>query len=355
MSILRTASRPLGELSERLRALSSETPTTASEIARLSAEFARLHLKLLKEVISDQRIDLIAAHGQTVFHSAPWSWQLFSPAAIVTELRVPVVFDLRAPDLAAGGQGAPITPLADFVLFRGDGRRCIVNLGGFCNYTMLPPAPRRPAMREAAPSESLESHGNEACEAAVSDIRGGDICVCNQLLDAVARHCFGAAYDGDGRRALSGRVIPRVRDAISGLLTRQADARRSLGTEDTLGTSLDRWLSDCVSEDLARSACAAIAGAVAARVADADRLILAGGGTRNGALVEAIPSAVSVDVSLSDEFGVPAQYREAAAIAVLGALCQDGVAITLPAVAGRGSVKAADGAWMYPPASHQDP
>ena len=59
------------------------------------------------------RLDLVAVHGQTVCHDPPLSWQLVNPAPIVRRLAVPVVSDLRQADLAAGGQGAPITPLAE--------------------------------------------------------------------------------------------------------------------------------------------------------------------------------------------------------------------------------------------------
>src|SRR5690606_34298498 len=89
--------------------------------------------------------DLVAVHGQTVHHEPPVSWQLVNPWPIAQYADCPVVTDLRGADLAAGGQGAPITPIADWLLFRdrregagGRQTRVVVNLGGFCNITLLP-------------------------------------------------------------------------------------------------------------------------------------------------------------------------------------------------------------------------
>ena len=137
--VVRAISRPLGRLARPLRRLAEQHPMTAGEVAVLSRDFALLHVKTLRELLGRERPALVSVHGQTVFHAPPVSWQLMNPAPIVEALDVPVVFDLRAADLARGGEGAPITPLADFVFFRSETRtRMVVNLGGFCNVTLLP-------------------------------------------------------------------------------------------------------------------------------------------------------------------------------------------------------------------------
>lgn len=86
----------------------------------------------------------------------------------------------------------------------------------------------------------------------------------------------------------------------------------------------------------------------AATRAPPERYLLAGGGTGNQVLVAALTAHARVPVDLTDIFGVPAAYREAAAMAVLGALCQDGVPITLPAVTGVESPAPIAGVWAYP-------
>jgi 1,6-anhydro-N-acetylmuramate kinase len=171
----------LGELAPRLRALAEQEPMTAGEIATLSREFALLHVEAVRALMRDEPspADLICVHGQTVYHKPPVSWQLLTPSIIAHEVGVPVVHDLRAADLAKGGQGAPITPIADWVFFGHlPGPLGIVNLGGFCNVTLLPGA-------DATIAESQE----------LNAIKGMDVCACNQLLDAIARKLLNREYD----------------------------------------------------------------------------------------------------------------------------------------------------------------
>lgn len=307
--VLRCATQPLGELAEPLRRFAQQQPLTAGQIAELSLRFAERHVATLRALLGPERSDLIVVHGQTVFHAPPLSWQLLSPAPIAAALETPVLYDLRAADLAAGGQGAPITPLADWVFFR-DRRetRAIVNLGGFANFTLLPAG------------------------AAHTEIRGGDICVCNQLLDQLARELLGQTFDRDGRAARLGTPHSAARDALQALLARQAAAGRSLGTGDEILAWLDEYRGQAAPGDLLRSACDALGAVIAKSVAAADRILIAGGGARNAALCAALGEQSGQPVQPTDYAGVPQEYREAAEMAVLGALCQDGIPITLPAV-----------------------
>jgi anhydro-N-acetylmuramic acid kinase len=304
------ASLGFGPLAVPLRALAEQQPMSAGTIAHLSRDFSRRHVAVIRKLMKTSGLtpDLVCAHGQTVFHQPPVTWQLLTPAVIAHELAVPVVSDLRAMDVAAGGQGAPITPIADLVLYGHQSeRRTVVNLGGFCNITRLPSG------------------------RTFADISGGDVCACNQVLDAVARAALGRPYDPDGRNAAAGHRDPTATTALLHLLTRQRRAKRSLGTGDELAG----WISDhghLPAPTLARSACAAIAMVIAAACAGADRLIIAGGGVRNRALMAELRAAAGIPVDDSADHGWPAQAREAVAFAVLGALCADGVLITLPAV-----------------------
>src|SRR5688500_2715009 len=81
----------------------------------------------------------IAAHGQTLFHDPPNTIQWFDPALVAAEVGCPVVSDFRRADLAAGGQGAPLVPFADYILFRHPTKtRVLLNIGGIANLTYLP-------------------------------------------------------------------------------------------------------------------------------------------------------------------------------------------------------------------------
>ncbi|MBL9030349.1 MAG: anhydro-N-acetylmuramic acid kinase [Phycisphaerae bacterium] len=325
-------SAPLGDLAAPLRRLAEQHPTTAAQIADLSHRLALAHADLLRALLGERRPALVALHGQTVFHRPPLSWQLMTPAPVAHAVRAPVVFDLRAADLAAGGQGAPITPLADWV-FLGGGPSpvAVVNLGGFCNVTLLP-ASRPPPARD--PAGEIES------------IRGLDVCPCNHILDAVARATLGAAFDEDGRHASTGSVHDEALTDLEGVLASRARPNRSLGTGDEALDWVSRWRAHVPGPDLAATACAAIGSAIAEAIADR-RALLAGGGARNRALAAAIASASTATVEPLQPADL-AQFREAASMAVLGALCQDRVPITLQAVTGVRAPAPVAGAWVLP-------
>jgi len=322
--VVQTASWPLGDLAGDLRAAAEQRPASAGWFASLAHRFGAFHAERLGPWLEGLGLhpDFACVHGQTVFHAPPASWQLIDPAPVARRLACPVVFDLRSADLAAGGQGAPITPLADWVLFREAGTtRAVVNLGGFCNITLLPAG------------------------AGPEGVRGFDACACNQVLDACARTGLGKPFDEDGRAARSGTVHPEGAAELMAALTRQRSEGRSLGTGDEAGAWAERWSARLNGPDLCATACEGVGRAVADACAGAEELVLAGGGERNRALVGAIERSAGLPIRTTDDLGVPASHREAAAMAVLGALCVDGVAITLPQVTGCAGPAPLSGSW----------
>ncbi len=325
--VLRLGTRQLGTLQKPLRALADGAAMTAGAIATLAHDFGVLHAEAIAEVLAGKRADLVCVHGQTVFHTPPVSWQLLNPWPIVRRIGARVVYDLRGADLAAGGQGAPITPIADAVLL---GSRpelasgfAVVNLGGFANYTAVPAA-----------------DGTRLAER-LGQIRGGDVCVCNQLLDRIARERLGVAFDADGARAAAGRVDAAACERLVAMI-RPREKGRSLGT----GDESFAWVEETRSlsgDDAAATACEAIGRVLGESLRGFATVLLAGGGARNRSLAAAIGRHAG-QVRLIDEFGIAATHREAIEFAVLGALCEDRVAITLPAVTGV-EVAPISGAW----------
>jgi 1,6-anhydro-N-acetylmuramate kinase len=337
-TFVRGVSRSLGDLAPSLRRLAEQEPMTAGDIARLSRAFALLHVDVLRELAGADTLAMVSAHGQTVFHAPPASWQLLDPAPIAMGLRVPVVTHLRGADLALGGQGAPITPLSDWVMLRSRGEsRAVVNLGGFCNITLLP-------------GDAAGASGGTESEllASAQRVAGCDVCACNHVLDTVARRCLGSPFDQDGQSAMAGTVHDDALDDLRAVLMVQASGKRSLGTGDEVTGWIGRYRAMCEGADLAATACEAIAEMIAAKVAGVDRVLLAGGGCMNRALVRAIASCCSASVQTTTEHGVDGRYREAAAMAVLGALCQDGVPITLSAATRCPVQPPRAGVWAYP-------
>ncbi|MCK6489871.1 MAG: anhydro-N-acetylmuramic acid kinase, partial [Planctomycetes bacterium] len=134
--------------------------------------------------------------------------------------------------------------------------------------------------------------------------------------------------------------------ALVRLLEEQRGAGRSLGT----GDELQEWLGRSRTvepADLARTACAAIAHTIVQASAGCDRLVLAGGGVLNRALMAELKERAGIPVQPSDTLGVPAAWREAMAWAVLGALSQDRVPVTLPQVTGVAKAPIS-GCWTLP-------
>lgn len=329
--VLRLGTRELGALQRPLRSLADGAAMTAGEIATVAHDFGVLHGDAIAELLGSESADLVCVHGQTVFHKPPVSWQLLNPWPIVRRVGARVVYDLRGADLAAGGQGAPITPLADAVLL---GLRqelasgfAVVNLGGFANYT---------AMEGTA--------GSQAIEERLGTARGGDLCVCNQLLDRVAQERLGVGFDEDGERAGAGRVNGAEVERLAEMI-RPGSTGRSLGTGDEFFAWVDQTRHTLSGDDAAATACEAIGRIIGESMHGSATVLLAGGGARNRSLTAAIARhARGASVRPIDEFGIAATHREAIEFAVLGALCEDRVAITLPAVTGV-SVAPISGAW----------
>lgn len=379
-SLVDLVSLPLGDLRDELRHFASGGAAEPLRYLRAARRLGDLHADAVatlceKSKIADPKsqVSFVVAHGQTIWHApddratrgnppplplgegrgegssssttppgAGVSWQLFDPWPIVRRVGVPVCYDLRQADLIAGGQGAPITPISDWVMYRKPGiTRVIANLGGICNVTVIP--------RDKPPDA----------------ITGGDIGPCNLLIDGVVRTFFpDLPYDKDGRMAAkyNGGGRSPVYEMIFQHDPWDGDSRpRSLGREQytdewvrsiaTRARDGTRGVPGLAAEEIAVSYAAdAVATRIGVYMRGISRpyeLVLAGGGVRNKTLVRWIEREVSADVLTSEQVGIPSEAREAMGFAVLGALSQDGVPITLPRVTGATSPGRA-GAWVYP-------
>lgn len=329
--LVKHTSGSLGPLAPQLRNAAMQQPMTTGDLATMAWEFGRIHADVIASMLEPgEKIDLIAIHGQTVFHDPPISWQLLNPAPIAHQFGCPVVSSLRQADLAAGGQGAPLTPLADWVLFRDTTRsRAILNLGGFCNVSILP-----------ASSGTHDTSG----------IQGYDICACNQVLNAVARVALDRPYDEDGKAAMAGAIQEELCTSLYETLARQREPGLSLGTGDETVDWVVTHAKDVAPNDLAATATMAVALCIGHEVnrTRVDEVIVAGGSARNKALMTALQKSLDAPVRLSDELGVPVSIREAFCMTVLGALCADGVPITLPQVTGCDTPPPVAGMWSMP-------
>jgi anhydro-N-acetylmuramic acid kinase len=278
---------------------------------RLGEEFARAALDVMEDARrAGIEVHLIGSHGQTARHhpraAAPdgraATLQVGEPAVIAERTGLPVVADFRPRDVAAGGEGAPLVPLVDWLLFRRPGTTCAcLNLGGIANVTVV--------------TERLDR------------VRAFDLGPANMPLDLVVRAWTGGAegFDRDGARAAAGRVDPGLvaellrhpflalpppkstgREAFGDVFVEPL-LRRHAGREADLLASLTRFVAESVGTGLGRWVPEPIG-----------EVLVSGGGARNRTLMAALAAVLApVPVRSLQEVGLDPDAKEAVAFAVL--------------------------------------
>lgn len=312
------------ELRSAIAAVLPPAASTIEAVCRLDNRLGQVFAEAaaVGVELAGGRADLIVSPGQTVFHwvsdgRARGTLQLGSPAWITARTGVPVLTDLRAADIAAGGQGAPLVPIFDALLLDpGDGPpRAALNLGGIANLTVL---------------------------AAHAPVIGYDIGPANVLLDAAANRFHGARCDLDGRWAAAGRVHPRLLDLLLREPYYAAEPPKSTGRELFNADYLDdhlAMLAEPVAPDDVFATLTELTARIVAQACDRYRVaevIAAGGGIRNPVLRARLAElgAGRWRLRVIDELGVPGQAKEAYAFALLGWLSWHGLPGALPSVTG---------------------
>lgn len=255
-------------------------------------------LKFIEEFQLEYKVQLIVSHGHTAFHwpARKLTAQLGDGAAIAATTRVNVVSDLRAMDLALGGQGAPIVPIGEELLL--PGYELFLNLGGIAN---------------------VSKHGGG------EGFRAFDVCPANRVLNALAE-MEGQAFDADGALAASGRVDHPLLQQLNALpyytmpypkslanefgtdvvlpLVRSLMGERGLSVTDALATYVEH-----IALQVARAVEALGGGA---------RMLVTGGGAHNSFLVERLRHRLGIEVVVPDKSLV--DYKEALIMALIGVL-----------------------------------
>ncbi|MGA2974321.1 MAG: anhydro-N-acetylmuramic acid kinase [Spirochaetia bacterium] len=308
----------------------------------LSEWYARaVSLVMEKSGLPLSEIDAISMHGQTVWHAplarafpgpegdipVKGTLQLGSAAVLRERTGLPVIADLRARDMAAGGEGAPLATYIDAILFgsKTEGR-IVQNIGGIGNATVVPAA------------------------AKMQDILAFDTGPGNMVIDAVVSLGTGGAerYDPEGSLAARGKVCKPIVENLMKDPFFKRKPPKSTGREVYGVAFAAAFVKDAVSqglsfEDQVATATAFTAESIAAAYRDfilprtsIAAVLVAGGGALNTTLLrmirERLPAGISVTTSAA--FGVPDQAREAMAFAVLGHESLMGRPGNLPAVTG---------------------
>lgn len=320
-------SSPLApELRADIAALLPPNPTEIGTVCRLDTELGQLFGRVAARAVSELGpVDLVVSHGQTVFHwvaetEALGTLQLGNPAWIAEATGAAVLSDVRVRDIARGGQGAPLAAILDALLVLtgahgSTARRGSLNLGGIANITVCDP-----------------------------EVIAYDLGPASALLDLAVTQATGGAerMDTDGARAARGRVDQSLLERLLAEPYYQLAPPKSTGKELFDVLYLKRMINSrqLALDDLAATLTELTAVLVAAacsrhRLAE---LVVAGGGVKNPTLMARIAANAAVTVRPIDDFGLPAQAKEAYLMALIGYLSWHGLPGTLASATGAASL-----------------
>jgi anhydro-N-acetylmuramic acid kinase len=329
-----TAYGPAGErkLSEATRALAlaatkagftwargTPEPTVFAEAARAIAHEHLIAAQafMASNSIATSSLDLAGFHGQTVLHERPKpgvvgrTVQLGDARLLAEGLGIPVAYDFRTADVAAGGQGAPLAPIYHAALVRRSNLTlpvAVLNLGGVANITLIP-------------------HDT-------ADLQAFDTGPANGMIDLLVQERTGARYDQDGALAAAGKVDD---EALAALLAHPYFSETGPKSLDRYDFSLDpvRPLSlEDACATLTAFTAAAIGLAVVACRETPTALVACGGGRHNPTLMRMIADHAGVPVMTAEDAGWRGDAIEAEAFAYLAARTKRGLPISFPGTTG---------------------
>jgi anhydro-N-acetylmuramic acid kinase len=299
--------------------------TTSAEISHLDfllgELYARSVLAALKKFrVAAAKVSLIGSHGQTIYHQGKPSkflgvsrvsstFQIGEPAVIAARTGITTVGDFRPADMAAGGQGAPLVPFVDYIIYR-DAKigRVALNIGGIANISVIP-AGVRP-----------------------EQVTAFDTGPGNMIVDALVRHYSRgrAVFDRDAKLAVRGQLQPQLLQKLLAHFYIYDPPPKTAGREqfgDAFARTIIEWgrRHRARPNDMIRTATLftplSIAEAMNRFVlprTNIQELIVSGGGARNPLMMAQLAALLpSIKIRTSDEFGIPSQAKEAFAFAIL--------------------------------------
>lgn len=268
---------------------------SSEELTQLDFDYGVYLGKTVKQFIQQakiEKLDFIASHGHTVFHnpSKKYTLQIGKGQGIYTETGIKTVFDFRSQDVILGGQGAPLVPIGDELLF-GEFDACL-NLGGFSNI-------------------SFRKNGNRIAF---------DISPFNILLNRFAEN-FGRPYDENGDLARSGRINVELLKELNGLDYYQKNPPKSLGIEWCM-EKIDPLIQNV--QDSPENFLATFTEHFAEQIAyvlnknSLQNILITGGGTYNQYFMERLKSKTSCEIIIPEKKII--DYKEALTFAFMGML-----------------------------------
>jgi len=301
----------------------SNTSAGTAAISRLNYQLGELYARAALQAIRRVGpVELIGCHGQTIYHEGGRHTLQIGEAAIVAERTgLPVVSSFRARDIAAGGQGAPLVPFADYLLFRHRRQtRIALNIGGIANITVIPPA------------------------AAADAVRAFDTGPGNMAIDALAREFTGGKSncDRNGKIAASAKPNARLLNELAADPYYRRKPPKSAGREQYGAEFVARLkasglpMPELISTATALTALTVAMGIRQVLPADAPAdLIVSGGGVHNPRIMAHLAAFLpEVSIASSADYGIDPDAKEAIAFAILAHETWRGRPSNLPSATG---------------------
>ncbi len=326
------------EMREMILRLASGREGSSRDFCLFSFLLGQLSLEACLAVcekagVAPDTVDLVGSHGQTLWHvpnaeafagyQVRGTLQLGEPSIICEGLGCPVVSDFRVRDMAAGGQGAPLVPYVEYLLYRKEGQTVgLQNIGGIGNLTVLPKGGR--------PEDTYAfdtGPGNMVMDQIVERLtqgrqrydEGGKIAAQGQCSEGLLGWLLKDPYLKKAPPKSTGREA-YGKDYVDALME-QANAM-SLSGPDTVATAC-RFTAECIRV------------AIDNHCPDQpDYLVIGGGGSRNPTLLRDIRQALHMPVLVNEDLGFDSDAKEAVAFAVLANECVHGSCNNMPSVTG---------------------
>lgn len=303
---------------EIIRVLDS-TQGSVDLICSLNFKLGELFAQAARQVCQDNGVPIeslgyIASHGQTIWHIPRPSQterrstlQIGEPAVIAYNTGVTVISGFRTMDMAAGGNGAPLVPYSEYILYGSKTESiALLNIGGIANITILP------------------------ADCGLEDIYAFDTGPGNMVIDEVMKDLYGQKYDNNGRTAASGKISAELLSELSqhgyiSLGIPKTTGREAFGAAFT-SSLLEKWKGRIPSEDIV----ATVTRFTALCIGEAFRrhiltrtciqsLIVSGGGVHNSTLMSyLIEELPEIQIRSQEDIGYSSDAKEAVAFAVLG-------------------------------------
>ena len=317
------------ELRMRLLAPKMDAQTVCALNVELGELFAKASLRMIGKARDENiEVDFIASSGHTVAHyppphEMPGTLQIAESAIIAERCSLPVISNFRPRDMAVGGQGAPLVPYADWVLFnRPDRISAFLNIGGIANIAVVPPDLADVIAFDTGPGNmiidgaiTLLSGGKQVMD------EGGAMAAQGEVIDEFLTYLLDHPYfaleppKSTGREEFGPEIF--IRDALA--------SRRVHTPEDLIAT-----ITHAVSESIVQ----AIQLFVLPKF-DVEKLIISGGGAHNKTLLKLINKGLpDIKVRRSDHYKIPVDAREAIAFAILGNETLCGTPANVPGATG---------------------